>query len=134
MLPAPGEELDLGSWVADRDYTDKYLSSVRDSSTIYHELEVIPPMALAARAVGALLDKLSLPAGTIHASQELDCKRMAKQGEEISCVAVLSRPLQRGDWRFVSVDFTLKDAEQDTLITCKSTVLVPGTEAESNGD
>ena len=134
MLPAPGEELDLGRWVADRDYTDDYLSSVRDSSTIYHELEVIPPMALAARAVGALLDKLSLPAGTIHASQELECKRMAKQGEEVSCVVVLSRPLQRGDWRFVSVDFTLKDAELDTVMTCKSTVLVPGTDAESNGD
>ena len=68
MLPAPGDELNLGQWVVGRDFVEEYLRAVDDGSSIYRELDIVPPMALAARALGALLKELALPPGTIHAA------------------------------------------------------------------
>ena len=126
MLPSPGEELHLGCWAVGEDSAAEYLRVVEDDSPIYAKLCAAPPMALAARAMGALLDKLSLPPGTIHAAQELECRRLVKLGEEVSCFATLSRPVQRGDWRFIAAEFTLKASAGETVLTGKSTVLVPG--------
>ena len=129
MLPAPGQEFSLGSWVVGAEAQEAYLEAVGDGSTIYRELRVAPPMALAAQALAALLRELSLPPGTIHAAQELSCARMVKLGQEVSCSGRLSRPMQRGDWRFISAEFTVSDAGGETLVGGKTTVLVPLGEA-----
>ena len=124
-LPAPGEELNLGRWAVRAEAVEEYLTAVEDDSLVYRELGVVPPMALAARALGALLEELSLPPGTIHASQEIDCRRMVNPDEEVSCVAALSRPMRRGDWQLVSADFTVHGAGGETVLVGKATVLVP---------
>ena len=108
-----------------RESAEEYLGAVEDRLPIYADLGVVPPLSLAARVLGALLNRLGLPGGTIHATQELSCKRMVKQGEEVSCVARLSRPVSRGNWRFLSVDFTVYAAEREHVLGGKTTVLVP---------
>ena len=125
MLPAPGQELNLGTWVIDRKFVEGYLGAIEDDSPIYGELGVVPPLALAARAMGALLEALRLPPGTLHAAQELDCKRTVVLGEEVVCVAKLSRPISRGEWQFISAEFSLNGKDGDVLLGGKSTVLVP---------
>ena len=125
MLPAPGQELNLGTWVIDRTFVERYLGATEDDCPIYRELGVAPPLALAARALGALLEVLQLPPGTLHAAQELDCKRTVGLGEEVACVAKLSRPISRGEWQFVSADFSLSGKDGEVLLGGKSTVLVP---------
>ena len=126
MLPAPGEELNLGWWVVGDEFVKEYLGAVEDSSPIYGEIDAVPPMALAARALGALLEELSLPPGTIHGAQELDCRRMVQNGEVVSCIARPSRPMRRGDWQFLTFDFTLYGANDEPVLSGKSTVLIPG--------
>ena len=125
MLPEPGEELDLGRWVVGRDFVDDYLAAVEDTSPTYAELDAVPAMALAARALGALLKELALPPGTIHAAQELDFRRLVKAGQEVSCIASISKPRRRGEWQFVSAQFTLRSTGGEALMGGKSTVLVP---------
>ena len=125
MMPTTGQEFSLGKWVIEKQFVDDYLRAAADGSSIYSDLRVAPPMALAARAIGALLIELSLPPGTMHASQEIDCKRMVNWGEEVTCVAKLSRAKDRGNWRFVSAEFTLSNTYGETLMSGKSTVLVP---------
>jgi len=131
MLPAPGEEFSLGRWVVDLGGQDAYLSAVEDTSTVYRELGVVPPMAVAAQVLSALLKELALPPGTIHAAQELSCGRLVKLGQEVSCSAKLSRPLQRGDWKFISADFWVHGSDGETLLQGKTTVLVPVSEVAS---
>ena len=53
MLPAVGETLDLGHWTVGAEFVAEYLGVVENRSLIYGELDAVPPMALAARAVGA---------------------------------------------------------------------------------
>ena len=125
MSSSQREEFHLGRWALDEDFASEYLRVVEDGSPVYGELGVVPPMALAARAMGALVDALSLPPGTIHAAQELHCRRLVRLGEEVSCVATLSRPVRRGDWRFIVAEFSLRAASGETVLSGKSTVLVP---------
>ena len=132
MLFAPGEDLDLGRLEVGREFVEDYLSAVEDGSAMYGELGVAPPMALVSHALGALLKKLAFPPGAIHASQELGCVRAVRLGEEVSCVARLSRIIRRGDWRFMSADFTICGADGKDVLKAKSTVLVPIDEAEGD--
>ena len=131
MLPAPGEEIDLGQRVIGREFVDSYLSSVEGRLPIYDELDAAPPLALASYVIGELLQKLSLPAGTIHATQELDCRRLVMIGDMVSCVARLSRPVRRGDWQFVSVKFTMCRDDSQVVLEGKTTILVPAKEVDS---
>ena len=125
MLSTAGEQLDLGKLMVERESVVGYLDAVADDSPIYLELNVAPPMALAAHVLGALIEKLSLPAGTIHATQELECKGLVTLGQEVSCTATMSRPLQRGGWNFIAARFTVLGQDGGTLLEGKSTVMVP---------
>jgi hypothetical protein len=49
-----------------------YLSAVGDANVIYRERGLAPPLAVAAIALGALLEQIELPAGSLHASQEVE--------------------------------------------------------------
>ena len=124
-MAAPGQKVNLGRWAVGEDFVREYLSAVDDGAGIYRELGAVPPMALAARALGALLSELALPPGTIHAAQDLDSRKMVRIGDEVSCIARLSRPSRRGAWEFISADFTLYGNAGQTLLSGKSTVLVP---------
>ena len=125
MLSTAGEQLDLGRLKVERAWVADYLNAVADDSSIYTEMNVAPPMALAAHVLGALIEKLPLPPGTIHATQELECMGIVTLDQEVSCTATLSRPLQRGEWRFVAAKFTVVSLDGVTLLEGKSTVMVP---------
>ena len=129
-MPQPGEEFNLGEWTLDAESRQAYLEAVGDELPIYGELDTAPPLALATEALGRMLDVLSLPGGTIHASQEISCLESAVLGETVACTAKLSRPMQRGEWRFITVDFRVTGNGQRELIRGKTTVLVPSVEAD----
>ena len=50
----------------------RYLDSVGDSLPTYSERGLAPPLAVAAYALGSLLEKLALPPGAIHSLQEIE--------------------------------------------------------------
>ena len=63
MLPLAGDSVELGQWTVGSEFVAEYLGVVEDRSTLYGELDIVPPMALAACAVGALVEQLALPLG-----------------------------------------------------------------------
>ncbi len=119
-------EIDLGSWRVTEQWVGEYLDAVGDALPHYSELGLAPPLALSARALGTLLEKLSLPAGAIHSLQEIQTLKAVGFGEEISGVAHLETPRQRGELQFITVDFTLRNEAGDEVQRGKSTVLVTG--------
>ena len=128
-MTATGRELDLGTWVLGRDFVEAYLAAVENTSAIYHETGAVPPMAVAARALGAFIQALDLPPGAIHASQELECVGVLQQGDEVRCVGRVSRPRKRGDWSLITAEFQASRPGGGTVVAGKSTVLVPASEA-----
>lgn len=118
-------DIDLGCWPLTEEKLRQYLAVVGDAPDLYLQHGLAPPLALSAYALGALLDKLNLPPGTIHSVQEMEVVAPVAIGQEISGRAVLERPRRRGGWQFITVTYTLHDRSGTTVQTGKTTVLAP---------
>ena len=118
------EELDLGRWTATPEFVDEYLSTLDNKCPVYQKAQVAPPIALAARTLAILIEKMDLPPGTVHTSQEIISQKAVTIGQEVSGVAKASRPFVRGKWRFLSVTFAL-NCGQEEVLKGKTTVMTP---------
>ena len=78
------EELDLGRWTATPEFVDEYLSTLDDKCPVYQKAQVAPPIALAARTLAILIEKMDLPPGTVHTSQEIISQKTVAIGQEVS--------------------------------------------------
>ena len=125
MLLLPDKEIDLGQFTLQRTDVDDYLEATSDCSTIYANLSIIPPLALVAHTLKEILERLALPPGTLHATQEVKCIKVVNVGAKIRGTLSLSRPLQRGDWQFVPAVFILRGTNDEIMLTGKTTVIVP---------
>lgn len=120
--------IDLGRWTVTEDKVKGYLEAVDDVQELYLELGLAPPLALCAYALGALLDKMSLPAGTIHSIQEMEVVGATSIGQEVYGEAAPERPRYRGGLKFTTVVYTLRDGEGEVVQRGKTTVLTPAGE------
>ena len=123
MDVAAGEAIDLGCWTLTEESVKSYLDAVGDDLTMYLESGVAPPLALCARALGAMLEKLSLPPGTVHSIQEMEAVGPASIGQDICGEAVPERPRKRGGLQFMTVAYTLRNDSGHVVQTGKTTVL-----------
>lgn len=117
--------IDLGSWTLSEESVRAYLDAVGDDQDVYAETGLAPPLALCAFALGAMLEKLSLPAGTIHSIQEMEAVAGVNVGEIVHGEAVPERARSRGGLRFMTVGYTLKDGAGEVVQRGKTTVLTP---------
>ncbi|MDE2780104.1 MAG: hypothetical protein OXI91_10565 [Chloroflexota bacterium] len=132
MDVADGSAMDLGAWTLTEETVREYLEAVGDDLDLYLERGMAPPLALCAYALGAMLEKLSLPAGTIHSIQEMEALAGVAIGEEIRGEAMPERPRTRGGLRFMSVGYRLSTMSGEVVQTGKTTVLTPESEASTD--
>ena len=125
MEVSAGVAINLGSWTIAEKAAKQYLDAVGDGPHLYGETGLAPPLALCAYALGSMLEKLSLPAGTIHSIQEMQAVSGVAFGEVIYGEAVPERPRGRGGLRFLTVGYTLKNGSGQVVQTGKTTVLTP---------
>ena len=126
---AEGAAIDLGSWTLTEKSVREYLDAVGDYLTVYSDAGMAPPLALCAWALGAMLEKLSLPAGTIHSIQEMEAVAGVAVGEVVHGEAAPERPRSRGGLRFMTVGYMLENQAGDVVQRGKTTVLTPEGEA-----
>lgn len=117
-------DIELGSWIVTEDMVRRYLSAVGDANQEYYTHRLVPPLALAAYALGALLQRLGLPPGAIHSLQEVDTVQAVGFGEEINSTARIERPRKRGNLEFVSASYFLENSTGERVQSGKSTVLI----------
>ena len=115
--------LDLGSWPLTPEWVSAYRKATGEDEA---DDGTVPPLALAARALACLLQELQLPGGAVHGGQEVECRRAASVGEQIHITAEVGRPSQRGDFRFIVAGFRVRGGDEDTILTGKCTVILPG--------
>ena len=120
-----GQELGKAGFRLESSMVREYLSAVEDSSNLYKEGNLVPPTAIAALGVRAVLEELSLPPGTLHAAQELTMHRAAAVNDAVICKARVAQSSERKGWQFVVVEFTIADAEARELLDGRTTLLVP---------
>lgn len=101
-----------------------YRDAVGDALNHYDQSGVVPPLAVAALALGALLEKVSLPPGTLHASESLRFRAMVPVGASVACRATLAQRSVRAGW-IVSVLDSEITCEGRAAVFARATVLSP---------
>ena len=117
-------ELDLGAWTVNEEFVAAYLEAVGDESPAYFQHRLAPPLALAARGLGGLLEKLELPPGAIHSIQEIETKQPIPFGAQVAAQAVVGPARRRGDMELLAVGLSLQGRNGTPALESKSTVLV----------
>jgi 3-hydroxybutyryl-CoA dehydratase len=117
-------EIDLGGWKVTEESVLEYLRAAGDTLPAYFEHGLTPPLALAARALGSLLQHLDLPPGAIHSLQEIVALGPVPFGQDITGTVSLDPVKRRGGMEFLTAGFALKNEEGQDVLGGKTTVLV----------
>ena len=118
--------ISLGTWEITVDAVEQYLAAVGDKLPIYLASGAAPPLMLAARVVGRLLERLSLPDGAIHSLQDVETINAPRIGALVSAEAQVEPARERGGMRFLTVNYTVtEDKGGLTLVRGRTTVLLP---------
>ena len=122
----PHTKISLGAWEITVDAVEQYLSAVGDKLPIYLASAAAPPLMLAARVVGRLLERLSLPDGAIHSLQDVETINAPRIGALVSAEAQIEPARERGGMRFLTVNYTVtEDRSGLILMRGRTTVLLP---------
>lgn len=113
------------SYQLDASMAASYLKAVGETSSLYQSAKLIPPMAVAAQAMAALSDSISLPPGTIHVSQELEFIDTVNVGDTITCHAKVLRKQDRGRLHLMTVDLNIFNQNQKKVLSGKTSFVLP---------
>ena len=101
-----------------------YRDAVGDTLNLYDQFGAVPPLAVAALALGALLGQVFLPPGTLHASESLQFGARVPTGATVECHSVLAQRSLRAGW-IVSVLETEISFAGRPAVAARATVLSP---------
>jgi acyl dehydratase len=129
-----GHELPAARFRLDADDVHRYLEAVEDRSGAYGQGPEgpawVPPLAVAALALRAVLQQVELPAGALHASQELEFRHPVPVGVALHSWA---RVAQRSEMRGAVVSVIEFEVEEEgspgPAVVGRATVVAPRGEA-----
>jgi acyl dehydratase len=128
-----GYEFPPGNYKLDASKVALFLKAVDDTSPLYQDnrsalslsKRLVPPMAVAALAMATLSNTISLPPGAIHVSQELSFVKTVSLDDNLTSYARLSRTQKRGKLHLITVDLNVRNQNQQTVLTGKTSFILP---------
>jgi len=107
------------------EWVSQYVAAVEDAAIGRLGDDLVPPMAVAALSIRALLDAASLPPGAIHLGQELAFLRPLSIGERLSARARVASRGERQGWALMSIELDVADGAGRPVMTGRATVTMP---------
>ena len=102
-----------------------YLDAVEDANGVYLERGLAPPLAVAALALGALLELLELPAGTLHTGQEVEAHGGVPIGATLRLSGRIAQRSERAGLVISVLEFELTAGGSDApAIVGRTTVAI----------
>jgi hypothetical protein len=123
-----GHEFPPTTFTLSPEWVDAYVAAVGDTAIRDAGPAFVPPMAIAALSIRAMLESAPLPPGTLHAGQELAFHRAAHIGEQLTVTARIVSRGERAGWVLMSVDLNVSAAGAPVM-TGRATVTFPATES-----
>lgn len=120
-----GYEFPPAGFQLDSETMKKYLDAVEDKNDIYEQLHAVPPLAISALAMSAMFTAMTLPAGTIHVSQNLDFITLAKPGEKLTSYAKVNRNVERGKLHMLTIGIKVLNQNKTTVLTGETSFILP---------
>lgn len=104
-----------------------YLGAVEETSHLYRDTGLVPPMAVAARVMASLSEHISFPAGAIHVSQELEFINTVSTTDVLTSHARVSRKQDRGKLCLLTIDLNVFNRAKKKVLAGKTSFILPGT-------
>jgi hypothetical protein len=121
----PGYEFPPASYELSASLISQYLEAVDSPNELKPLGKFTPPLAIAACAMTAMAGSLSLPLGSIHASQEFEFFKLVPVGATINCQAKVTRKLTRGKMHMLVLDLNVFDQNREKVQSGKATIVLP---------
>lgn len=122
-----GQKFPPAAFQVDPSTVADYLKAVEENNSLYENTGLVPPMAVAALSLKALIDSISMPPGTIHVSQEFEFIANVKTGDALTSRARVSRVQERGKLHLMNVDTSVLNQENKPVLTGKTGFILPVT-------
>jgi acyl dehydratase len=120
-----GYEFPPAAFTLSPEWVSAYIDAVGDSAITNVAPGLVPPMAVAALAIRAMIEASPLPPGTLHAGQELSFRRAVSVGEALSVGARVVSRGERAGWVLMSVDLDVS-AGGEQVMSGRATITFPG--------
>ena len=120
-----GQEFPPAAFQVDSATVSDYLKAVEENSVIYRGTGIVPPMAVAALALKALINAISMPPGTIHVSQEFEFMATVNTQDILTGRARVSRVQERGKLHLITVDIDVANQKQESVLAGKTGFILP---------
>ena len=120
-----GYEFPPSSSKLDCPIISEYIKAVEETSSLYQDEELVPPMAVAAYAMAALSEGMSLPMGTLHVSQGVEFMGSVSIGDSIITYARVTRKQDRGKLHLLTIDLNVFNQRQKAVLSGKASFLLP---------
>jgi hypothetical protein len=104
------------------EWAAEYRAAVEDQTNTPEDL---PPLALAAFSIRALLDQAALPEGAVHVSQELSFLNRAEIGAVAVARARVATRGERQGWVLMGIEITVDDDSGAQVMSGKATITFP---------
>jgi acyl dehydratase len=122
-----GHEFEAITMTLDAARSRAYRDATGDSLALYDEQDAVPPLAVAAFALGALLESVGLPPGTLHANEYVRAHRPVPVDATVECRARVAQRSVRAGRVFIALESEIM-LDGAPAVTTRATVLC---EAES---
>ena len=122
-----GHEFPPASFDLSEEWVDAYVASVGDEAIGALDGGFVPPMAVAALAIRALLEQASLPPGTLHVGQELAFTAPVRLGETLTVAARIASRGKRAGWALIAVELRVAGDDR-AVMTGRATLSFPAAE------
>lgn len=120
-----GYEFPPSSYQLDTSIVSLYLKAIEDTSYLYADTELVPPMAIAAYAMAVISQSIHLPPGAIHVSQELEFIDTVSINDSLISYARVSQKQSRGRFHLIAVDLNVFNQNQKAVLAGKTTFILP---------
>ena len=122
-----GHEFPVTTFLLSRDHVARYLDAVEDTNSVYLDRGLAPPLAVAALALGSLLEVIELPAGTLHTGQEVEARAGVPLDAALSLAGRIAQRSERAGMVISVIEFDVTpEGAAAPALAGRSTVLVAG--------
>ena len=122
---SPGQVLVDQELTLSAETSAAYREAVEDTSAVYQEHTAVPPTALAALALAAVMRAVELPAGAVHVGQELEFTGAVEPGASLRCTVSVAGNGVRGGNRLLALRFQVT-RESQPVVAGRTSIIVPG--------
>ena len=120
-----GYEFEPSAFRIDRNSTGKYLDAVDGDKSLYEKDNIVPPMSIAALAMTAMAEGLSMPPGAVHVSQDIQFLGTVRFDEELTSFTRVNRIVKRGKIHMLSIGINVINDKNISVLAAETSFILP---------